>query len=293
MNYTLLNSKDLFTLCSAKYQYNKKESYSIYHKFQVSQGNSIVVFLSGYSGKWKWFYQNNPTVKYSVSDGVLESLWNEQEVLNLRSIVKVGNVPTQKESRSIERKESVDLLSFVQELQTISTYNYRKQDSRKDFWVSFKTMFKNDKGALVLPQYLVISNGATKLKTVGFIVKHPNGFKRYIGGRGVVLHKKGKPVVAILGENILDCIAYSRLNGIKDNVLMVATHGNISKDMISSIRNLLVLYKIDKNKKLYLTFDNDIAGVEFTKQIESSLGGTSHTPTYKDFYEDYQHSEKS
>jgi len=289
MNYTLLNSKDLFTLCFAKYQYNKKESYSIYHKFQVSQGNSIVVFLSGYSEKWKWFYQSNPTQKFSIADGVLESLWSEQEVLNLRSIVKVGNIPTQKESRSIERKESLDLLSFVQELQTISTYNYRKQDSRKDFWVSFKTMFKNNKGALVLPQYRVESR---KIKTVGFIIKHPNGFKRYIGGRGIVIHKKGKPTITILGENILDCIAYSRLNGIENNYLAIATHGNISADMISSIRNLLVLYRIDKNRKLNLVFDNDIAGKEFTKQILDSLGGTSHTPTKKDFFEDYQHSLK-
>jgi len=277
MRIAELNSRNLFEFLQDNnaFTYNRLESYSGYEKFRIQKGESIVVFFSARANKWKWFYQYDSSEKFDIYDGIKLGLWLEEDI----SVMCASNyIPVSTVEQVAKNKfNPTELLDFEQTLYMISTYKYRC------LWFGMKNLFKNSHGAMVVPAFL-FSKGSFVI--AGYVLKHHSGFKKYIGNRGLVISKSGVPKRILFAESILDAFAFLQIKDIKnEDIILVATHGNISQDQIITLKALLTFYKLDVVETL---FDNDKAGDSYRSQFDKfDFSSIHHKSISKDFLDDF------
>jgi hypothetical protein len=273
MKFSEFLQSDLLEFCENKFD-KAKDSSKKYKKFKTVQG-SIIVYWSSTNSKYKFFFQGNPSEKLDIYDGVKLGLWKQEEFGFVGKIDKSNSPKILQEQK---KENQIDLEEYENSLTPIHSYNYRC------LWFSTpRNLFKNSKGSLTLPSFLF---RGSSFERVGFIEKHPKGFSRYVGGRGLIISRFGEmPKTFFIGESILDIFSHLKILGVeKKDILLIASHGNFSKEMIFTIK---VLEKFYKPQKIFTTLDNDPAGENYRKQIESEFSITAHfVPNQKDFLDD-------
>ena len=263
MNFKYINQKDLknFLLNSSKFAFDKKGSSKLYPKFSLESGNSIVIFKSK-TGKWRWFFQNDPAENFSIVDGILppHQFWTESELENMEdlNIENIAYVPEKKETIHISSFQGLNLLQ-------VPEYIYR------GFPVRLKTLYLKDGKALAIPLYL-FDDGV--LKRVGLWAKMPRGKNPFIyKAKGVALHTVGdfKKVKKIyVGESIIDCLAYQDMNNI-ENILYISTQGTPSRNILETINKFISIFEKKDGFEIASIFDNDKAGDRFRITLKSSI----------------------
>ena len=270
LNYKAINQKDLYKFLKDNFE-SSKESSAQYPKFKIPNFDDIVLFETD-NGNWLWFFQGDSSKKYSVVDGIiLHNLWNEAQLNNVESVE--GSAEVEEKNKEIKHTSFDDL-----NLKQINIYRYREFVIRE-----LKTMYLKDNKALAIPLYLLDGN---ILKTVGLWAKMPRGKNPFIyGSRGVALHKTDKKIATIVvGESILDCLAFQRMENLKD-VLYISTQGSLSKNAKDTIDGFVFQFKITS---IFSVFDNDKAGEKFREQVQDLFPKVVHKiPKHKDFLDDF------
>ncbi len=310
MNFKELNSKNLLEISERLFRYNKQESWGRYHKFSTNRGFSIVVFFNDYTKTYKWFFQNDPTKKYDIVDGIkVFNLWTEADVLRTQTIGEVDISfhldnkqlkPLQKGLVKTKTVEYIDIGQFKKSLRAINYYYYHS------LTIHHKVLI-NAYNSIVFPTFL-FHQEKKEFQEVGFVVKHPSGFKQYIGKRGLVIYRIGdcqkENCNLIIGENIIDIFSLIELkhqslredfsNQYKHdvnskNLLLIATHGSITMKQLITLKAIIKLYKI---KEIFTAFDNDKAGSVFREKVSSHFNAKHLVPIEKDFFDDFKKDKK-
>jgi hypothetical protein len=292
MNFKEINSMDLPEILISN-GYKKSIGYSKrYPKFNNGFA-SLVCFKAKKSELWRFFHQSDSSLNFSIVDGIKDNLFTILDNSPTHFLPKVNQEHTQEITQEItqehtqeitqeitqEHTQEIDLKSYEKNLIPIKSYNYR------GFELKLKYMYIDNRNNLVFPNWQkndCLFFDECKWFIVGYTVKNPARFNSVIGKRGLTIHQIGCGNDLIIGENLIDLLAFVELNNLT-NAILVATQGNLTAN---SIELIATLYNGGGN--VISAFDNDSNGELYRSKIQALFKNRviDYIPTHKDFLDD-------